>query len=131
MKKYHCKLAITLLFISSISHGLTLKNNDFSITIEPETLKIAHENEVINKGIQQRTTQKIKATDDKASWYWPDRQMNVSARLEGQQLRLRFTTSQVQTFFGINHLRTSLHYICHWVKVAIFQLTILYGNNIY
>ncbi|MTB39377.1 MULTISPECIES: glycoside hydrolase [unclassified Providencia] len=99
MKKYHCKLAITLLFISSISHGLTLKNNDFSITIEPETLKIAHENEVINKGIQQRTTQKIKATDDKASWYWPDRQMNVSARLEGQQLRLRFTTSQVQTFF--------------------------------
>lgn len=58
MTKYSCKITVALLFISSIAHGITLENTDFSIAIEPETLKMTYQDEIINEGTQYTPVEK-------------------------------------------------------------------------
>lgn len=99
MTKYSCKITVALLFISSIAHGITLENTDFSIAIEPETLKMTYQDEIINEGTQYTPVEKLNSGADSAKWYWPDKQMEVTAHLEGKQLHLRFTTTQTQQLF--------------------------------
>lgn len=96
MTKYPCKLALALLFFSPFTHALTLQHNGSLLDIEPDTLKIIHKNELINSGMPQTAVEKLNASTDTAQWYWPDKQMQVTAHLENQQLRLRFQTSKEQ-----------------------------------
>ncbi|MFY3771718.1 hypothetical protein AHYW_002235 [Providencia manganoxydans] len=96
MTKYPYNLALALLVFSSSTYALPLQHNGFLLDIEPDTLKITHKNALINGGMPQTTVEKLNTSTDTAQWYWPDKQMQVTAHLENQQLRLHFQTSKQQ-----------------------------------
>ncbi|MEX6313982.1 hypothetical protein AB6G19_09795 [Providencia manganoxydans] len=96
MTKYPYYLALAFFVFSSSTYALTLQHNGFLLDIEPDTLKITHKNALINEGMSPTAVDKLNTKTDTAQWYWSDKQMQVTAHLENQQLRLHFQTSKQQ-----------------------------------
>lgn len=98
MIKIRCSLAVTTLFICTIAQGFTLTEGDFVVDIDPQTLKITHEAEIINYGVEPNQVKNLKSTALGANWSWPNNQIQVEAHLKHQQVHLRFFSKKPQKF---------------------------------
>lgn len=94
MIKTHGLLAGTALFFSTIAHGFILTDGNFAIDIDPETLEITLTEEVINAGIPLDKVDHLKTTALDASWYWPNKQIQVDVNLKNQQVYFKFTRTR-------------------------------------
>lgn len=89
-------LASLALFASYPASAVRLQQGDAQFDIDPATLRISIGDTVLN---QPQTPQQVSALQQspaQASWQWSERDMRITARLEGSDLRLNFTSGRPQ-----------------------------------
>lgn len=89
-------LASIILIYCSPASAVRLQQGAVQFDIDPETLEVTTGSSVVNLA---QTSQKVSALNyspTKANWQWPQRNIQVTARLEGNDLRLSFSSDHPQ-----------------------------------
>ncbi|WIF08019.1 hypothetical protein QEP77_07320 [Serratia sp. B1] len=90
--------------------------------LDPATLHIAAGPVPINLAQPAQQVTDLTATPRRASWRWPQRAINVSARLEGGDLRLSFSSDRPQTL-NWYHMPQGKRCCCRSAKAAASRWT--------
>ncbi len=109
---FSCILFTFISFVSFTSTAsaelVTLHNSEWSLQLNTDTLALqttaaGHKQSVtLSHGVKANTTSGLVSTSHSASWQWPNRDVKVTATLQGKDLTLSFTTGQPQTLTWLN-----------------------------
>lgn len=89
-------LASLALFASYPASAVRLQQGDAQFDIDPATLQISTGDTVLNQPQTPQQVGELQQSPAQASWRWSERDMQIIARLEGRDLRLRFTSGRPQ-----------------------------------
>ncbi|QVV76429.1 hypothetical protein KJB24_03520, partial [Serratia marcescens] len=95
MKHRLSPLALALL-VSFPADALLLQQGDAQFELDPATLRIAAGAVPVNLAQPAQQVEDLTASPQRASWRWPQSAVKVSARLEGGDLRLSFSSDRPQ-----------------------------------
>lgn len=98
MKYRLSALYLPLLLSASAASAAVLTDNNHQVFIDPETLRIAVADTTVSRGTEKQPVSDLTEYPRRVSWFWPDRDMNVTAVLNDTDLTLTFTTNQPQNF---------------------------------
>lgn len=98
MKYRLSALYLPLLLSASAASAAVLTDNNHQVFIDPETLHIAVADTTVSRGTEKQPVSDLTEYPRRVSWFWPDRDMNVTAVLNDTELTLTFTTNQPQNF---------------------------------
>lgn len=98
MKKYStCLILVATLFsISSVS-AMRLQSGEAVFDIDPATLQVSVDAVVVNSPQLTQKISNLTLSPALASWRWPERNLLITAKAEGRDLRLTFTSDRPQT----------------------------------
>ncbi|CFR30158.1 glycoside hydrolase [Yersinia frederiksenii] len=89
-------LASLFLFYCLPASAVRLQQGTALFDIDPATLQISAGDAVINSPQTSQKVSELTSSAVLANWYWPQHRMHVSAKLEGDDLRLSFSSEQPQ-----------------------------------
>lgn len=88
---------VFLMMAGSVS-AITLKQNGTTYSIDPATLAIRADNIIVNQPQASQRVTHLSHSATRASWRWPQREMDVVLNVANDDLSLEFTTSRPQRF---------------------------------
>ncbi|HED2334634.1 TPA: glycoside hydrolase [Serratia liquefaciens] len=92
------RLSISLALLAGFpAQALLLQQGETRFDIDPATLQIVAGKNQVNQALAGQTVAELQSTSTQASWQWPNSAMQVTARLEGADLRLSFSSKRAQT----------------------------------
>lgn len=92
------RLSISLALLAAFpTKALILEQGALRFDIDPATLQITVNKTQVNQAQAIQTVTALQSTTTQASWQWPNSAINVSARLDGSDLRLSFSSNRAQT----------------------------------
>lgn len=98
MKYFLPALYFPLLLSAAAASAAVLTDNNHRVFIDPETLRIEVADTTVSRGVAKQPVSDLTEYPRRVSWFWPDRDMNVTAVLNNADLTLTFTTRQPQHF---------------------------------
>ncbi|MGO2368575.1 MAG: glycoside hydrolase, partial [Serratia sp. (in: enterobacteria)] len=92
------RLSISLALLTAFPvKALLLEQGAVRFDIDPATLKITADKTLVNQAQAVQTVADLQSTATQASWQWPNSAISISARLDGSDLRLSFSSNRAQT----------------------------------
>ncbi|OTA19832.1 hypothetical protein Xbed_01951 [Xenorhabdus beddingii] len=88
---------VSLIFLyCSPASAVRLQQGTVQFDIDPATLQISVDSAVVNLPQIPQKVSELKYSSASANWHWPKRSIQITARLEGNDLRLNFTSKHPQ-----------------------------------
>lgn len=92
------RLSFSLALLAGFpAQALLLQQGEARFDIDPATLQVTTDNILANQAQSKQTVAGLQSTLTQASWQWPNSDIQITARLEGGDLRLSFSSSRAQT----------------------------------
>ncbi|WP_240155534.1 glycoside hydrolase [Candidatus Pantoea multigeneris] len=89
-------LFVFAMLSSTPLYALTLQQGETVFTLDPATLRIHINHHLLNQGVVAQQVAALQQDERAARWYWPGKQMHISASLQEGDLLLTFQTSTPQ-----------------------------------
>ncbi|MGO2463091.1 MAG: glycoside hydrolase, partial [Serratia proteamaculans] len=92
------RLSFSLALLAGFpAQALLLQQGEARFDIDPATLQVTTDNILANQAQSKQAVAGLQSTLTQASWQWPNSDIQITARLEGGDLRLSFSSSRAQT----------------------------------